>query len=156
MTTRENLAVRQHTPLPMLACLTVAATLWATGTFAASEPVVTVLPNPMDLGFAYEAIAFEAADTNGNNLISEGEFVRDAAAGFAGLDANRDEKLTPDELGPHDPKLFEKVDTNGDGVLTFPEVMTYKMKAFRAADQNSDDALTFDEIVDSVKAELGE
>lgn len=141
--------------IPAPACLTVAATVWATGALAA-PPVVTVLPNPMDLGFAYEAIAFEAADTNGDNLISEGEFVRDAAAGFAGLDADRDEKLTPAELGPHDPKLFQKIDTDGDGVLTFTEVMTYKMKAFRAADKNGDDALTFDEIVDSVKAELGQ
>ncbi len=155
MTIRTRLAVRQRSRVPVLMCLTVAATVWATGSMAA-PPVVTVLPNPMDLGFAYEAIAFEAADTNGDNLISEGEFVRDAAAGFAGLDADRDGKLTPAELGPHDPKLFAKVDANGDGVLTFPEVMNYKMKAFRAADQNKDDALTFDEIVDSVKAELGQ
>jgi hypothetical protein len=131
---------------------TCAVGAWATG--AAAQKPVTVLPDPMDLGFAYEAIAFEAADTDGNNLISEGEFVRDAAAGFAGLDANRDGRLTPAELGLHDAGQFAKVDANADGVLTFPEVMTYKMKAFTAADRDGD-GLSFDEIVSSVKAEVG-
>ena len=38
------------------------------------------LPNPMDFGVVYEELAFEAADTDGNNLVSEGEF----AAGRGG------------------------------------------------------------------------
>ena len=104
----------------------------------------------------YEKLAFEAADTDGNNLISEGEFVRDAAAGFSGLDRNRDGKLTPEELGPHDPAKLARVDANGDGVLTFTEVMTYKMRAFKAADTNHDDSLSFDEMVKSVTEEEGQ
>ena len=104
----------------------------------------------MDFGVVYEELAFEAADTDGNNLVSEGEFVRDAAAAFSGLDADRDGKLTPQELGPHDAKSFGEVD-----VLTFNEVMTFKMKAFRVADTNQDDALSFDEMVGAVRAEVG-
>ena len=34
----------------------------------------------------YEQIAFDAADTNGDGLVSEGELARDAAVGFATLD----------------------------------------------------------------------
>ncbi len=33
---------------------------------------------------SYERFAFEAADTNGDGLISEAELARDAAAGFSG------------------------------------------------------------------------
>ena len=42
---------------------------------------------------SYERFAFEAADTNGDGLISEAELARDAAAGFSGLDRDRSETL---------------------------------------------------------------
>ncbi len=125
-----------------------AASMTVTGALAQK------LPDPMDFGVAYEMWAFEAADTDGDDLISEAEFARDAAAAFAGLDANRDGKLTPQELGSHDPRRFQRIDANGDGVLTFSEVMAYKMKAFKAADRNGDGKLSFDEMVSAVKAEL--
>lgn len=131
-----------------------AATISSTGAYAQQAP--EELPDPAEFGTAYEMFAFEAADTDGNNLISEGEFVRDAAAGFSGLDRNRDGKLTPEELGPHDPAKFARVDTNGDGALTFTEVMTHKMRAFKAADTTYDDALSFDEMVQSVTEEEGQ
>jgi Ca2+-binding EF-hand superfamily protein len=130
------------------ACFTILTVSWATSDARAQQ-----LPDPMDFGVVYEELAFEAADTDGNNLVSEGEFVRDAAAGFSGLDRNHDGKLTPEELGPHDPKRFAQVDANGDGVLTFSEVMNFKMKAFKAADKSQDDALSFDEMVSSVTAD---
>lgn len=131
-------------------CLTiVAASLAVSGAWA------QVLPNPMDFGKAYEQLAFEAADTNDDNLVSEAEFVRDAAAAFSGLDRDRDDKLTPDKLGPHDARSFAKVDADGDGYLTFREVMKFKMTAFRSADKNGDGALSFDEMVSSVAAEVG-
>jgi EF hand len=76
------------------ACLTVLPASWATSGAWAQQ-----LPDPMDFGVVYEQLAFEAADTDGNNLVSEGEFVRDAAAAFSGLDQNHDGKLTPSELG---------------------------------------------------------
>lgn len=137
-----------------LACIAIATASWAvTGAYAQQAPAD--LPDPTEFGVAYEMFAFEAADTDGNNLISEGEFVRDAAAGFSGLDRNRDGKLTPEELGQYDPAKFARVDANGDGVLTFNEVMTYKMRAFKAADTTYDDALSFDEMVTSVTQEEG-
>jgi Ca2+-binding EF-hand superfamily protein len=112
------------------------------------------LPDPMDFGVVYEELAFEAADTDGNNLVDEGEFARDAAAAFSGLDAERDGKLTPQELELRDASGFTRIDANSDGVLTFKEVMTFKMKAFGAADKNQDGALSFDEMVDAVRSEV--
>jgi hypothetical protein len=113
---------------------------------------------PADLsaepGF-YERLAFDAADTDGDGLVSEAELARDAAAGFSGLDRDRSETLTPEELGPHDPAMFARVDANGDGVLSFSEVMIHKTQAFTGADKDRDGKLSFEEMVDGVKAELG-
>jgi hypothetical protein len=124
-----------------------------TGVWA--DPWTEELPNPMDFGVVYEKIAFEAADTNGDNVVDEGEFARDAAVAFSGLDRDHDGKLSPEELGSRDPTTFAKIDMNGDGFLTFTEVMTFKMKAFKAADTNNDGVLSFDEMVAEVKAETG-
>lgn len=135
---------------PLAFCLSMALAGWAG---AASAGTDTVPDDPMDLGPTFQKVAFDAADTDGDNLISEAEFARDAAAAFAGLDENRDRKLTPKELGPHDPAQFKKVDANGDGVLTFKEVMTFKMKAFRAGDKSGDGKLSYEEMVATVKAE---
>ncbi len=119
---------------PLALCFAVAMTAWgASGALAQQgkgDP-----DDPMDLGPAFQKVAFDAADTDGDGLVSEAEFVRDAAAAFAGLDENRDRKLSPAELGPHDPAQFKKVDANGNGSLTFKEVMTFKMKAFKAGDE---------------------
>ena len=90
---------------------------------AHAQEAPMVMPDPMTWGLAYEQMSFEAADTDGNNLISEGEFVRDAAAGFAGLDRDHDGKLTPAELGNPDPRMFARIDTNGDGGLSFQEIV---------------------------------
>ena len=100
-------------------------------------------------------LAFDAADTNGDGYVSEGELARDAAVGFSSLDKDRDGTLTPQELGPHDPAAFARVDTNGDGKLTFTEVMTNKMRGFAAGDKNHDGLLSFEEMVNEVKAEEG-
>lgn len=102
-----------------------------------------------------ERFAFDAADTNGDGFVSEGELARDAAAGFSGLDKDRSETLTPEELGPHDPALFARVDRNGDGVLTFTEVMINKTRGFEDGDKNGDGLLSFEEMVDEVETELG-
>jgi len=96
------------------AYVAVAMTLGVVGTAVAQQNDAGAEP-----GF-YERLTFDAADTDGDGLISEGELARDAAAGFSGLDADRSETLTPQELGPHDPSMFSRIDANGDGVLTFP------------------------------------
>jgi Ca2+-binding EF-hand superfamily protein len=103
----------------------------------------------------YERLAFDAADTDGDGFVSEAELARDAAAGFSGLDEDRSETLTPDELGPHDPALFDRVDRDGDGTLSFSEVMINKTRGFESGDKDEDDLLSFEELVDAVEAEWG-
>lgn len=67
-----------------LAGFTLAATsMVAFSSYA--QQAQTKLREPMDMGVDYEEIAFEAADTDGDNLISEGEFARDAAEKFKHL-----------------------------------------------------------------------
>jgi hypothetical protein len=102
-----------------------------------------------------ERLAFTAADTNGDNAISEAELARDAAAGFSGLDRDRSETLTPEELGPYEPALFGRVDRNGDGVLSFGEIIVHKVGGFEKADVDGDGQVSFDEMVDEAKSELG-
>lgn len=104
---------------------------------------------------SFEAVAFDAADTDGDGFVSEAELTRDAAHGFATLDRNGDGKLAPGELAPHDPALFKKVDANGDGFLTFEEVMTNKVRAFKLGDKNQDGGLSFEEMVEVVELESG-
>lgn len=106
--------------------------------------------------YSYERLAFDAADADGDGLVSEAELARDAAAGFSGLDKDRSYALTPDELAPHDPAKFARVDRNHDGKLTFNEVMTFKSQALKAADQNKDGYLSFEEMYDAAKADAGE
>jgi Ca2+-binding EF-hand superfamily protein len=103
----------------------------------------------------YERFAFDAADTDGDGLVSEAELARDAAAGFSGLDSDGSGTLTPEELGPHEPERFERVDADGDGALSFSEVMTHKTRALEEGDENGDGRLSFDEMVQSVTTELG-
>jgi Ca2+-binding EF-hand superfamily protein len=105
--------------------------------------------------FTAEEIAFIAADTDGDGVVNEAEFVRDAARGFATLDKDGSGTLAPAELGPHDSALFVRVDANGDGKLTFTEVMTNKMRAFEAGDANQDGGLSFEEMVTVVEEEVG-
>jgi Ca2+-binding EF-hand superfamily protein len=137
---------------PVLApslCFALAMALGAIGTAVAQQADGGAEPG------AYERFAFDAADTDGDGLVSEAELARDAAAGFSGLDQDRSETLTPEELGPHDPAMFSRIDTNGDGVLSFSEVMTNKTRAFEEGDENEDGGLSFEEMVEAVEAEQG-
>jgi hypothetical protein len=111
-------------------------------------------PEP-DVTYTSEEIAFFAADTDGDGLVSEAELARDAARGFATLDKDGSRTLKPEELGPHDAAQFKRVDTNGDGVLTFKEVMANKSGAFKKGDKNQDGGLSFEEMVGIVEIETG-
>jgi Ca2+-binding EF-hand superfamily protein len=102
-----------------------------------------------------ERFGFTAADTDGDDFISEAELARDAAAGFSGLDKDRSGTLTPQELGPHDPSLFARVDRNGDGVLSFSEIIVHKVGGFEKADRDGDGLVSFEEMVDEARSELG-
>ena len=130
----------------------------ALSTVAAVEPGLAQQARPAveAIGAAAEDFAFDAADTDGDDKISEAELARDAAAGFSGLDADRSRFLTPNELEPHDPAQFSRVDTNRDGKLSFSEVMTHKSRAFKEADKDKDGYLSFKEMRDAVAAEVGE
>jgi hypothetical protein len=105
--------------------------------------------------YTVEEIAFIAADTDGNNVITEAEMARDTARGFATLDKDGSGTLTPEELGPHDPAQFKRVDSNGDGLLSFGEVMANKVRALQAGDTDNDGGLSFDEMVTNVEQETG-
>lgn len=131
-------------------CL-VLMTAATAGPAAAQDTPPGVAPCPC----SYEQIAFEAADTNDDGLVSEAELGRDAAAGFSSLDRDGSLTLRPDELGPHDPAEFSRIDTDGDGVLTFSEVMANKVRALQEGDKNEDGGLSFDEMVQSVEADEG-
>jgi Ca2+-binding EF-hand superfamily protein len=132
---------------------------WSLLAVGATAGAVLGFPHAMaqqaEREFSAEEIAFMAADTDGDGVVSEAELARDAARGFATLDKNGDGKLSPGELGPHDPALFKRVDTDGDGTLTFTEVMANKSRAFTAGDTNQDGGLSFEEMVEAVEAETG-
>lgn len=102
-----------------------------------------------------ERFAFDAADTDGDGVVSQAEMARDAARGFATLDKDGSMTLTPGELGPHDPAQFSRVDANGDGKLTFNEVMTNKVRALNEGDKDKDGGLSFEEMVTIVETETG-
>jgi Ca2+-binding EF-hand superfamily protein len=121
---------------------------WPVGPAAAQQTAGTG-------GMTQERLAFDAADTDGDGVVSLGELARDAAHGFATLDKDGDQRLTPAELGPHDAALFSRVDTDRDGVLTFKEVMANKIRAFEAGDKDQDGGLSFEEMVTSVESEVG-
>ena len=105
--------------------------------------------------YDHEAVAFDAANTDGDGVVSEAELARDAAHGFASLDKDGSGTLAPDELAPHDPAQFKKVDANSDGLLTFNEVMTNKLRALKAGDKDQDGGLSFEEMVEIVEVETG-
>ena len=136
---------------PWLAATAAAAALGAAPAWAQTAPADQI----QGPEYTIEEIAFIAADTDGDSIVTEAELARDAARGFATLDRNGDGKLTPEELGPHDAALFKRVDTNGDGVLTFKEVMANKVRAIKAGDTDGDGGLSFDEMVAIVEKEIG-
>ncbi|MGE3295295.1 MAG: EF-hand domain-containing protein [Geminicoccaceae bacterium] len=145
--------MRRHPPrrlLPWAATAALAA-LAAGPAWAQSDPVDEITGPD----YSIEEIAFIAADTDGDGVITEAEMARDAARGFATLDKDGSGTLTPEELGPHDPALFERVDTDGDGVLSFDEVMANKLRALKAGDTDGDGGLSFDEMVTIVEKETG-
>lgn len=130
------------------ACLLLAASLQP----ALAQPAPGGAP---EATFTIEEIAFDAADTDNDGLVSLPELARDAAHGFATLDKDGSGTLTPAELGPHDSVLFERVDVNKDGVLTFQEVMINKERAFKKGDTNHDGYLSFEEMSAVVELETG-
>jgi hypothetical protein len=140
---------RVHRPMMRVALMAIGLTLALTFSTAA------IAGSADDCECLYERLAFEIADTNDDGYIDEGEFTRDAAAGFSGLDDDHAGFLTLDELDAPDPASFERIDVDGDGQLNFSEVMTFKLEAFMAADADGDGYLSFDEMYDAAVAQIG-
>jgi hypothetical protein len=92
------------------------------------------------------ALAFFAADTDHDGLLTKPEIARDTAAAFAALDADMDGVLTRGELAPHDGARFAQIDLDADGRLTFVEVVTAKFEDLSAIDRDRDGRLSTDEI----------
>ena len=126
------------------------------GTAAAQPTQFANQFDPEEGEYVSGRTAFEAADTDGDGLVSEAELARDAAAGFTGLDTDASGTLTPTELGPHEPEDFEAVDSDGDGELTFNEVMENKVRSFQLGDIDNDGGLTLEEMTGVVEQEAGD
>lgn len=133
-------------PVAILAIGLTFALTFATGAAASGAD---------DCECLYERLAFEIADTNDDGFIDEGEFTRDAAAGFSGLDDDHAGVITLDELDNPDPVAFALIDTDANGQLSFAEVMTFKLEAFMAADTDGDGYLSFNEMYDAAVAQIG-
>lgn len=149
MASDASMTGRVSRPMIRVAIVAIGLTLaltFATGATAGSADECECL---------YERLAFEIADTNDDGYIDEGEFTRDAAAGFSGLDDDHEGFLTLDELDNPDPVAFELIDVDGNGQLSFSEVMTFKLEAFMAADADGDGYLSFDEMYDAAVAQIG-
>ena len=118
---------------------------------------------------------FKKADTDGDGALSKAEAEKGMprlARDFAAIDANKDGKLTPDEIrtymqarmaahqggkdgkaGEHGKQRFEerfkKADTDGDGALSKAEAekgMPRLAREFDAIDANKDGKVTQDEL----------
>lgn len=115
-------------------------------------------------------------DTQGSGMVDENEYLADAAARFAKLDANGDGVLTPDELrgehGWHAGKAatdksvgaatapgsrhaafaqhyFDRLDADHDGKVTLNEYLADASAHFKRLDANNDGKLDANEIATS-------
>jgi len=98
-------------------------------------------------------------DANGDGVLSREEAMAQADARFDRLDANKDGKLTPDEMHPRRPmggaeaaapppppaggrgfggRMFARLDTNGDGIVDREEYRAQAAQRFDRMDTNKD------------------
>lgn len=104
-------------------------------------------------------------DKDKDGSVSKKEFDAFHAARFKEMDANKDGKLSEDEIGPQqqgmrdikqDPfdRRFDEVDINHDGGLSKAEAeigMPMLFKRFDEIDADKDGKMTKDEVVESMK-----
>ena len=86
-----------------------------------------------------------AADTNGDGVVSRSEFFAAADARYKARDANRDRKLSGDEMKDKGGR-FARIDTNNDGVLTYEEAAAATSARFTRLDADQDGKLTPEEM----------
>jgi len=118
---------------------------------------------------SYQGIMFKSVDTNGDGAISKSEFndyyEKHNNKHFTELDANKDSKITPDELqgshrqgmAQHDGtshlrKRFSAADANHDGGLDKSEASAMPMLTtyFVQVDSNHDGKVTQQEYFDAM------
>ncbi|MFZ5746220.1 MAG: EF-hand domain-containing protein [Pseudomonadota bacterium] len=139
----------------LLAASALSATLLAGAAVAQDAPPTPAPGGPMGPG-----MMMRLADANKDGVITRAELLAHADARFAKLDANKDGKLSPDELkaarpgggkpgkrkgarmaGPGDEmaaRMFKMLDTDGDGQVSLAEHRAMAEKQFTMVDANKD------------------
>ena len=89
---------------------------------------------------------FDVADANHDGRVDRGEYDGFVAELVLLYDANRDGKLSRDEIvNARDPSKFDRIDADHDGFLTPQEVEAFSSSDFAAMDANGDGAIDRDE-----------
>ncbi len=94
---------------------------------------------------------FKLLDGDGNGQLSRAEWKENIMAVFFIRDANRDLKLSRDELPGLKPELFDAADLNGDGFLSGYEFNQAEFTQFGTADVDKAGTITEDEFVAFLK-----
>lgn len=91
----------------------------------------TITREEFDAGHQGADIRFQSADTDRDGAVSRKEFDALGQArrnqAFADLDANKDGKLSPDEMESRRTAMFDRMDANRDGRITAEEMGPGKM-----------------------------
>jgi Ca2+-binding EF-hand superfamily protein len=111
--------------------------------------IVFVFMAPTALAQLPDSSALAQADTNGDGILSEAEFLEYRSALFGGLVADANGGIGLDELQALFPSLpqrlaarhFRDIDSDGDGFVNEREWEASPPKAFRRADKNNDGQL---------------
>jgi Ca2+-binding EF-hand superfamily protein len=151
----------------MIALVAAAAVSAVVGSgFAAETKMPAVPKHPMKIepkvqgmekkpGYPSDPKAlFKLLDDDSNGELSRAEWNNNIMAVFFIRDANRDLKLSKDELPGLRPELFDAADLNGDGFLSGYEFNQAKFTQFAAADVDKAGSITEDEFIaflDSLK-----
>ena len=89
---------------------------------------------------------FDVADANHDGKVDRAEYDNFVAELVLLYDANRDGKLSRDEVAnARDPSKFDRIDADHDGLLTPQEVEAFSSSDFAAMDGNGDGSIDRDE-----------
>lgn len=86
---------------------------------------------------------FKRMDANGDQKVTQEEYVNLFGGVFESKDANKDGLISEAEFGH---AAFSSADENTDGSLTAEEYDTLYSEQFRGRDANSDGVVTLDEM----------